>query len=106
VITIPSELGWPDGMTTDSEGTLWVAMWGGAKITRWNPGTGQLLEAVPVPALNITSCVFGGPNLTDLYITSARKGMSSEQVAKFPASGGLFRIKTGIRGMPTFTFSG
>jgi sugar lactone lactonase YvrE len=106
VITIPSELGWPDGMTTDSEGTLWVAMWGGAKITRWNPGTGQLMEAIPVPALNITSCVFGGQNLTDLYITSARKGMSSEQVAKFPASGGLFRIKTGIRGMPTFAFGG
>ena len=42
VISIPPELGWPDGMTSDAEGMLWVAMWGGAKLTRWNPATGQL----------------------------------------------------------------
>ncbi len=106
IVTIPSELGWPDGMTSDMEGTLWVAMWGGAKITRWNPGTGQLMEVIPVPALNVTSCVFGGPDLTDLYITSARKGMNEMQLAKFPSSGGLFRIKTGNQGMPTFVFGG
>jgi len=104
VVNVPPKLGWPDGMTSDSEGMLWVAMWGGAKLTRWNPATGQLLEAIPVPALNVTSCVFGGPDLTDLYITSARKGMSAEQLAKVPLSGGLFRIRTKMRGMPTFEF--
>lgn len=104
VVNVPPKLGWPDGMTSDSEGMLWVAMWGGAKLTRWNPATGQLLEAIPVPALNVTSCVFGGPDLTDLYITSARKGMSAEQLAKVPLSGGLFRIHTKIKGMPTFEF--
>jgi len=106
VINFSLELGWPDGMTSDSEGTLWVAMWGGAKLTRWNPATGQLLESIPVPALNVTSCVFGGPSLTDLYITSARKGMNAEQLAEYPLSGGLFRIKTDIQGMPTFAFGG
>jgi len=106
VVNVPPKLGWPDGMTSDAEGMLWVAMWGGAKLTRWNPATGQLLEAIPVPALNVTSCVFGGPDLTDLYITSARKGMSAEQLAKDPLSGGLFRIRTKMRGMPSFVFGG
>jgi len=106
VIEISPELGWPDGMTSDSQGMLWVAMWGGAKITRWNPFNGQLVEATPVPALNITSCIFGGADLTDLYITSARKGLSQEQLVKYPQSGGLFKIKTEIQGMPTFAFGG
>jgi sugar lactone lactonase YvrE len=64
------------------------------------------MEAFPVPALNITSCIFGGPDLSDLYITSARKGLSAEQLKKYPASGGLFRIKTKIQGTPTFAFGG
>jgi sugar lactone lactonase YvrE len=106
VIDVPPELGWPDGMTSDSEGMLWVAMWGGAKLTRWDPFTGQLIEVFPVPALNVTSCIFGGANLTDLFITSACKGLSPEQLTKYPLSGGLFRIKTEIQGMPTFIFGG
>ncbi len=48
-ISVPPELGWPDGMTSDSEGMLWVAMWGGAKLTRWDPATGHLLAADPLP---------------------------------------------------------
>jgi len=106
VVFIPPELGWPDGMTSDVEGMLWVAMWGGAKLTRWNPVTGQLLEAIPFPALNVTACVFGGVSLTDIYITSARKGMSAEQLVNYPLSGGLFRIRTKISGMPSFVFGG
>jgi sugar lactone lactonase YvrE len=105
-LSVPLELGWPDGMTSDTEGKLWVAMWGGAKLTRWDPDTGKLLAEIPFPALNISSCAFGGPNLTDLYITSARKEMTAEQLAKYPFSGGLFRIKTDIEGMPTFDFAG
>jgi sugar lactone lactonase YvrE len=105
-INVPPKMGWPDGMTSDFEGMLWVALWGGAKLTRWNPANGQLLEAIPIPVLNVTSCIFGGPDLTDLYITSARKGMSAEQLAKYPLSGGLFRIRTKIRGMHSFVFGG
>jgi sugar lactone lactonase YvrE len=106
VIAVPSELGWPDGMTSDSHGNLWVAMWGGAKITQWNPISGDLLESIPMPAFNVTSCIFGGEDLTDLYITSARKGLSREQAKKYPHSGGLFRIKTKTSGMQTFAFAG
>jgi sugar lactone lactonase YvrE len=106
IVSVPPELGWPDGMTSDAEGMLWVALWGGAKLTRWNPVTGQLVAEIPLPAFNVSSCTFGGPDLTDLYVTSARKGMSAEQLARYPLSGGLFRIRTNIRGMPTFEFGG
>jgi sugar lactone lactonase YvrE len=105
-VSIPPELGWPDGMTSDSEGMLWVAMWAGAKLTRWNPATGRLLAQIPFPALNVSSCAFGGPDLTDLYVTSARKGMTADGLVKYPLSGGLFHIRTDIQGMPTFEFDG
>ena len=103
-VSIPEALGWPDGMTSDVEGMLWVALWGGAKLTRWNPATGQLMAEIPIPAFNVSSCAFGGPDLTDIYITSARKGMTADQLAKYPLSGGLFRLHTNIQGMPTFEF--
>jgi sugar lactone lactonase YvrE len=106
VVSVPPDLGWPDGMTSDTEGKLWVAMWGGAKLTRWDPANGKLLAEIPFPALNVSACAFGGPDLTDLYVTSARKGMNPEQIAKYPLSGGLFRIKTNMQGIPTFEFGG
>jgi sugar lactone lactonase YvrE len=106
VISVPPEMGWPDGMTSDSLGQLWVALWSGAKLTRWNTASGQLLEEISFPALNVSSCAFGGPHLTDLYVTTARKEMDSAQLAKYPLSGGLFRIRTNIQGLPTFAFGG
>ena len=106
VIHIPEKIGWPDGMTSDMEGMLWVALWGGGMVTRWNPVTSQMLAAYPLPARNVTSCIFGGADLTDLYITSARKGMTAAQLEEAPLSGGLFCIRTEVRGMPTFAFDG
>jgi sugar lactone lactonase YvrE len=106
VVRVPEEMGWPDGMTSDQEGMLWIALWGGAKLTRWEPVTGQCIAAIPIPALNVTSCIFGGQDLRDLYITSARKGMTTEQLGEYPLSGGLFRIQTNTRGLPTFEFGG
>ena len=103
-VYIPPELGWPDGMTSDSEGMLWIALWGGAAVTRWDPASGRLLAKVNLPALNVTSCAFGGADLDELYVTSACKGMSETQRKQYPRSGGLFRIRTGLRGMPTFVF--
>ena len=101
---VPKSLGWADGMTSDVEGNLWIAMWGGAQVTRWNPNTGQLLEQVSVPALHSSCPVFGGKNRNELYITSARKGMSEADLNKYPLSGGLFKVDTKYEGMPTFEF--
>ncbi len=103
-VQVPKSLGWPDGMTSDTEGNLWIAIWGGAQVTRWNPSTGQLLAQIPVPALYTSSCVFGGRDMNELYVTSARVGMSEADLVKYPLSGGLFKIETKIVGMPTFEF--
>ncbi len=105
-VRIPKEMGWPDGMTVDAEGMLWVALWGGARLTRWNPVTGRLLQTVPLPALNVTSCAFGGEALDDLYVTTARKGMTAEQLVRYPLSGGLFRIRPGVTGLPPVEYAG
>jgi len=104
IITIPETLGWPDGMTSDSEGRLWIAMWAGASVTRWNPQNGQLLEKIPLPAKNVTSCVFGGANLDELYVTSARTGLDEAALTEYRYSGSLMRVKTSVQGMPTFEF--
>lgn len=106
VITVPPGLGWPDGMCSDSEGMLWVAMWGGARLTRWDPASGKILAIYPVPALHVSACAFGGKDLGDLYITSARKGMSAEQLRTHPLSGGLFRMRAGVQGLPITYFGG
>lgn len=101
---VPQSLGWADGMTSDVQGNLWIAMWGGAQVTRWNPKTGQLLERIPVPALQSSCPVFGGKDRNELYVTSARVGMSEADLNKYPLSGGLFKVVTKYEGMPTFEF--
>jgi len=106
VLSIPAELGFPDGMTSDADGMLWIALWGGAQVTRWDPATGRMLAGVPLPAFRPSSCVFGGSGLTDLYVTTARTRLSAGQLKRYPLSGGLFRIQTGIQGLPTFAFGG
>ena len=103
-ITIPSEMGWPDGMTSDVNGNLWVALWGGAAVSVWNPSTGFLVEKIDIPAKNVTSCAFGGKDQNELYVTTARKGLDSATLGAYPHTGGLFRIQTNVTGMPTFEF--
>jgi sugar lactone lactonase YvrE len=104
-VTIPEELaGFPDGMTVDTEGTIWVALWAGFKVTRWNPHTGKLLQSISVPAPNVTSCTFGGSNLNELYITTARKDMNQAALNQYPYAGSVFRFKTDAIGMKSFEF--
>ncbi|GAB4429953.1 MAG: SMP-30/gluconolactonase/LRE family protein [Anaerolineales bacterium] len=102
--TVPETLGWPDGMTSDSQGNLWIAMWGGAQVTRWNPHTGALIEQIPLPAKNVTCPVFGGANLDELYVTSARAGLEHADLTAYRQNGSLFRLRTNVSGMPTFEF--
>jgi sugar lactone lactonase YvrE len=105
-VYLSESLGWPDGMTSDMQGHLWIAMWGGAKVTQWNPNTGELLEQIPIPAMNVSSCVFGGRNMNELYLTSARKGLDEAVLKQYPLTGGVFRLETKVEGMPTFAFAG
>jgi sugar lactone lactonase YvrE len=104
VIAVPEVLGWPDGMTSDTSGNLWIAMWGGASVTRWNPQNGNLLEQIDLPAKNVTSCVFGGAGLNELFITSACKGLGDADLTAYRHSGSLMRLETRVEGMPTFEF--
>lgn len=103
-VTVPKEYGSPDGMTIDENGNLWVAHWGGYGVYCWNPQTGKLLEKISVPAPNVASCAFGGKDLKDLYITTARAGLSKEKLEKYPESGSLFKCHPGIKGMKTNYF--
>lgn len=107
VIRVPVSEGSPDGMTIDQEGMLWIAHWDGWQITRWNPGTGEKIQSISFPAARITCCCFGGLDFQDLYISSARNGLSEEQLKDQPLAGSLFVIKNiGFKGLPAFEFTG
>lgn len=106
VVTLPEGTGVPDGMTVSVDGSLWVAHWGGARVTRWHPDSGALLQTIAVPANLTTSCAFAGPTMDDLYITTARYQEPIAALAAQPLAGGLFRYRTDTRGRPAATFPG
>ncbi|MGD9510882.1 MAG: SMP-30/gluconolactonase/LRE family protein [Geminicoccaceae bacterium] len=97
--TLGGEAGFPDGMTVDEEGHLWVAHWGGSRVSRYAPD-GGVERVIPLPVPNVTSVAFAGADLTTLYITTAREGMTQEQLETAPQAGGLYRLEIGIRGRP------
>ncbi|MDT8862442.1 SMP-30/gluconolactonase/LRE family protein [Alkalihalobacillus sp. MEB130] len=103
-VSIPRSSGYPDGMTIDSDGMIWVAHWGGARVTRWDPQSGIQLDEISIPAKNVTSCTFGGANLDELYITTARIGMDEEELSHYPQSGNLFRVRTKAKGIPAYLY--
>lgn len=92
-VVLTLEHGTPDGMTIDSEGMLWIAVWGGGMVGRYEPETGKLLERVNVPAAQVSSCCFGGPQRDILYITSSGEGMNGAE------DGCLFACKVDASGM-------
>lgn len=107
IISIPADEGYPDGMTIDSDGMLWIALWNGWKVNRYDPVNGKLLDQIHLPVSLVSSCTFGGENLTDLYITSAKTGLSEAELSKQPLAGSLFVIKDcGYKGMLPFEFGG
>ena len=98
--------GWPDGMTVDADGNLWLAQWAGSCVTQRDPENGKVMQRIETPAPHTSACCFGGPELTDLYITSARKGFTESQLQEYPDSGCLFRIRLSTQGRPTFAYAG
>jgi sugar lactone lactonase YvrE len=106
-IKVDKNLGLPDGMAIDEEDMVWVANWGGGKVTRWDPQTGKLLDLIEVPGASlVTSCAFGGPKLDDLFITSASVGLNDEQKKIQTLAGSIFRIKLNVKGVPAHPFGG
>jgi len=103
-VKVPQEAGYPDGMTIDAEGMLWVAHWGGSSVVRWNPQTGERLATIALPVKQVSSCVFGGPDLMTLYITTSRLGLDAAARAAQPLAGAVFQVRPGVRGTPTFAF--
>lgn len=97
--------GYPDGMTTDSDGCLWIAFWGGARIAQFDP-SGKQIREIKIPAKQPTSVAFGGKKMDRLYVTSAAVGLSAEEKAAFPASGGVFAVMPGVTGLEPFKFAG
>lgn len=106
VVDFRNERGRPDGMTIDADDHLWVALWGGSGVVCCDPRTGKVLERIDVAASHTTSCAFGGPDLGDLFITTAREGLDGDALEREPGAGGVFVARTGARGVAAYPFSG
>lgn len=92
----------PDGMTIDNYGKLWVASYGAGKVHCINPASGKIENWVDIPCSNVTSVCWGGPQLCDLYVTCTSKGLTEQQLAKQPQAGAVFRVTgLGCRGQPS-----
>jgi sugar lactone lactonase YvrE len=105
IIKLPKGVGDPDGNTLDATGMVWIAHWGGACVSKWNPHTGQMLQKIDVPACNVTSVAFGGPTLEDLYITTASLYAPEEKKSLYPDQGKLFVCQPGVKGIKANYFS-
>jgi sugar lactone lactonase YvrE len=97
--------GLPDGMTVDSEGGVWVCLFGGGALRRYS-ADGTLEAVVELPVTNPTSPVFGGDRLDTLYVTSARHRLSDAQLAAEPLAGALLAVEAGVTGWPGNRFRG
>jgi D-xylonolactonase len=91
--------GYPDGTVVDSEGGVWIALFGGARVERYSPA-GELLETVQFPVPNVTKIAFGGPDLKTAFATTAAKGLTEAQRAAAPLAGGLFAFAVSVPGLP------
>ncbi|WP_416984477.1 SMP-30/gluconolactonase/LRE family protein [Streptomyces sp. T028] len=100
-VEIEEGAGFPDGLTVDADGCVWVALWDGGAVRRYTP-TGELDRVITLPTPRVTACAFGGPDLTDLYITTARVGLSSPH----PVAGSLLVIPNAGKGTPQPAFKG
>ncbi len=97
-VETPDDGSIPDGMTVDAEGYVWGARWDGSSLYRYNPDGEQVVQ-IQFPAKKVSSVIFGGVDLTDMYVTTAGGGNKAEEG---PGAGGLFRLNVGIQGKPEF----
>ncbi|MET9500590.1 SMP-30/gluconolactonase/LRE family protein [Streptomyces sp. NPDC006622] len=100
-VEIEDGAGFPDGLTVDADGCVWVALWDGAAVRRYTPA-GVLDRVIELPTPRVTACAFGGPELTDLYITTARVGLE----APHPLAGSLLVVPDAGKGVAQPAFAG
>ena len=105
LVTIARGDGVPDGMTVDADGRLWVACFGAGAVRCYSP-MGELVQVIAFPVSQVTSCAFGGRDLSDLYVTSAGYRFTPEQRAKEPLAGATFVCQPGATGSPAASFAG
>ncbi len=105
LVRFPEGQGAPDGMTIDAQDRLWIALWGGSKVVCFNPSSNAFEAEIALPAKNVTSCAFGGPELNDLYITTARVGIDADRLAVEPLTGSLFRVRLPYQGVAATRFA-
>ena len=91
-------------MCIDAEGMLWIALFGGGAVTRWDPVSGLLLERLELPCPQVTSCCFGGPNLDQLFVTTVRQDMDPAAIKAEPLAGGLFQAEVDVNSLPAHAF--
>src|SRR5512146_1119047 len=95
--------GVPDGLTVDSEGCVWSAIWDGWRLIRYTPG-GSIDREVRMPVQRPSSCMFGGPDLKTLYITSACVELGWQALRSGPLAGALFSLECEVPGLPETPF--
>ena len=105
LLTVDGDSAYPDGSAVDAEGCIWNAQWEGGRVVRYAPD-GKVLRIVELPARRPTSCVFGGPDLTTLYVTSACMELSGADLRNYPLSGSLFSMEAGVAGRACARFRG
>ena len=105
LITFEPGEGLADGLVVDADGCLWIAMWDGGCVRRYSPH-GEMLGRFPVPVSRPTCPGFGGPDLDELYVTTAWEGMRAELRATEPLAGHLLRAKPGARGLAMACYAG
>ena len=104
-ILVDVDKGVPDGLTVDSQGYIWNAQWGAWRVVRYAPD-GSTDFILDMPVSQATSCCFGGPDLKDLYITSASIGLSEEDLTTQPEAGNVFVARVEVAGLPESKFAG
>ncbi len=104
-VTTHDQPGNPDGSTIDAEGCLWNAQWDGWRLVRYAPD-GGIDRVVPLPVQKPTSCMFGGPDLATLYVTSAIWDLTPDALTAQPWAGGLLAVDVCVRGLPEPRFAG
>lgn len=101
-VSIPEDLGSPDGLTVAADGSVWVALWGGGAVHGY-AADGSQIARIGLPVPQVSACTFGGDDLGTLYITTSAQGLGPDHGTE---AGSLFAVRPGVRGLPVVPFAG